>query len=72
MEAKSLLKKLVPNLIIELENDRVIKRYSMYQLNQENKRYGFHKDDVSHPYYVINYIRQLIEKYLISYGEIQK
>lgn len=68
MEAKSLLKKLVPNLIIELENDRVIKRYSIDQLNQENKRYGFHKDDVSHPYYVINYIRQLIEKYLISYG----
>lgn len=68
MEAKSLLKKLVPNLIIELENDRVIKRYSIDQLNQENKRYGFHKDDVSHPYYVINYIRQLMEKYLISYG----
>ena len=68
MEAKSLLKKLVPNLIIELENDRVIKRYSIDQLNQENKRYGFHKDDVSHPYYVINYIRQLIEKHLISYG----
>ena len=68
MEAKSLLKNLVPNLIIELENDRVIKRYSIDQLNQENKRYGFHKDDVSHPYYVINYIRQLIEKYLISYG----
>ena len=68
MEAKSLLKKLVPNLIIELENDRVIKRYSIDQLNQENKRYGFHKDDVSHPYYVINYIRQLIEKYLIRYG----
>ena len=68
MEAKSLLKKLVPNLIIELENDRVIKRYSIDQLNQENKRYGFHKDDASHPYYVINYIRQLIEKYLISYG----
>ena len=68
MEAKSLLKKLVPSLIIELENDRVIRRYSIDQLNQENKRYGFHKDDVSHPYYVINYIRQLIEKYLISYG----
>ena len=68
MEAKSLLKKLVPSLIIELENDRVIRRYSINQLNQENKRYGFHKDDVSHPYYVINYIRQLIEKYLISYG----
>ena len=68
MEAKSLLKNLVPNLIIELENDRVIKRYSIDQLNQENKRYGFHKDDVSHPYYVINYIRQLIEKYLINYG----
>lgn len=69
MEAKSLLKNLVPNLIIELENDRVIKRYSIDQLNQENKRYGFNKDDISHPYYVTNYIRQLIEKYLISYGE---
>ena len=64
MEAKSLLKNLVPNLIPEIENDKIIKQYSIDQLNKSNKRYGFHKDDVSHPYYIINYIGELIYKYI--------
>ena len=64
MEAKSLLKNLVPNLIPEIENDKIIKQYSIDQLNKSNKRYGFHKDDVSHPYYIINYIGELIYNYI--------
>ena len=64
MEAKSLLKNLVPNLIPEIENDKIIKQYSIDQLNQSNKRYGFHKDDISHPYYIINYIGELIYNYI--------
>lgn len=39
-------------------------QYSIDQLNKSNKRYGFHKDDVSHPYYIINYIGELIYNYI--------
>ena len=39
MEAKKILCKLTPDLIKELENDKVIKKYSVNHLNQENKRY---------------------------------
>lgn len=66
MEAKKILCKLTPDLIKELENDKVIKKYSVNHLNQENKRYGFFKNDISHPYYIINYIGGVIDKYVDS------
>ncbi|MCC3172522.1 DNA cytosine methyltransferase [Streptococcus sanguinis] len=66
MEAKKILRKLTPDLIKELENDKVIKKYSVNHLNQENKRYGFFKNDISHPYYIINYIGGVIDKYVDS------
>lgn len=64
MEAKKFLRKLTPDLIKELENDKVIKKYSVNHLNQENKKYGFFKNDISHPYYIINYIGEVIKRYL--------
>jgi cytosine-specific methyltransferase len=66
MEAKKILRKLTPDLIKELENDKVIKKYSVNHLNQENKKYGFFKNDISHPYYIINYIGGVIDKYVDS------
>ena len=60
MEAKKLLRKLKPDLIEEVKNNEILRKYSIKQLNLENKKYGFFSDDVSHPYYIINYIGKLI------------
>ena len=64
MEAKKLLRKLKPDLIEELRNKEILRKYSIKQLNKENKKYGFFLDDVSHPYYIINYIGELIYNYI--------
>ena len=64
MEAKKLLRKLKPDLIEELRNNEILRKYSIKQLNIENKKYGFFLDDVSHPYYIINYIGELIYNYI--------
>lgn len=70
MEAKKLLRKLKPDLIEELRNNEILRKYSIKQLNIENKKYGFFLDDVSHPYYIINYIGELIYNY-IDYNDIE-
>ena len=49
MEAKKLLRKLKPDLIEELKNNEILRKYSIKQLNIENKKYGFFLDDVSPP-----------------------
>ena len=64
MEAKKLLRKLKPDLIEELKNNEIIRKYSIEHLNLENKKYGFFMDDVSHPYYIINYIGKLIYNHI--------
>lgn len=64
MEAKKLLRKLKPDLIKALKDDKVIRKYSIRQLNLENKKYGFFENNESHPYYIINYIGELIERCL--------
>mgnify|MGYP000468993283 FL=1 len=64
MEAKKLLRKLKPDLIEELKNNEILRKYSIKQLNLENKKYGFFPDDVSHPYYIINYIGKLIYNHI--------
>ena len=66
MEAKKLLRKLKPDLIEELKDNEILRKYSIKQLNLENKKYGFSKDDISHPYYLINHIGKLINKYTDS------
>lgn len=64
MEAKKLLRKLKPDLIEELKNNEIIRKYSIEHLNLENKKYGFFMDGVSHPYYIINYIGKLIYNHI--------
>ena len=64
MEAKKILRKLKPDLIEELKNNEILRKYSTKQLNLENKKYGYFLDDISHPYYVINYIGKLIYNHI--------
>ena len=64
MEAKKLLRKLKPDLIEELKNNEILRKYSTKQLNLENKKYGYFLDDISHPYYIINYIGKLIYNHI--------
>ena len=47
-----------------MRNNEILRKYSIKQLNKENKKYGFFLDDVSHPYYIINYIGELIYNYI--------
>ncbi|HFI0712816.1 TPA: DNA cytosine methyltransferase, partial [Streptococcus suis] len=45
-------------------NDSILKRYSNSHLNEKNKKYGFIEEDKEHPYFIINYISELIKEEL--------
>lgn len=62
--AKKFLRKLKPELIDEVKSDLLLRKYSISHLNSKNKSYGFTNEEQSHPYYLINYIGDIIGHYV--------